>query len=73
MLERTMTNVIDEFSQNFRVLFLAENPPPVLIDEVQYAPEIFPYIKMYVDAHKHEKGAFWLTGSQKFSSIVYRT
>ena len=48
-------------------LFLHENPPPILIDEVQYAPELFPYIKIYVDTHKNEKGAFWLTGSQKFS------
>jgi len=48
-------------------LFLTENPPPVLIDEVQYAPELFPYIKMYVDTYKNQKGAFWLTGSQKFS------
>ena len=48
-------------------LFLLENPPPVLIDEIQYAPELFPYIKIYVDTHKNRKGAFWLTGSQKFS------
>jgi predicted AAA+ superfamily ATPase len=48
-------------------LFLQENPPPLIIDEVQYAPEIFPYIKLYVDTHKEDKGAFWLTGSQKFS------
>jgi predicted AAA+ superfamily ATPase len=26
-------------------LFLQQNPPPVIIDEVQYAPELFPYIK----------------------------
>jgi predicted AAA+ superfamily ATPase len=54
-------------AQNDPELFLSEYPPPVLIDEVQYAPELFPYIKMYVDAHKGQKGAFWLTGSQKFS------
>jgi len=54
-------------AQNDPELFMAENPPPVLIDEVQYAPGLFPYIKMYVDSHKNEKGAFWLTGSQKFS------
>ena len=48
-------------------LFLSDNPPPVLIDEIQYAPELFPYIKMYVDSNKKQKGAFWLTGSQKFS------
>ena len=47
-------------------LFIAQNPPPVIIDEVQYAPELFPYIKIYVDEHRGEKGAFWLTGSQKY-------
>ena len=36
-----------------------------MIDEVQYAPELFTYIKMNVDK-KHEPGAFWLTGSQVF-------
>lgn len=46
-------------------LFLQIHKPPLLIDEVQYAPELFPYIKMYVDRTK-EKGAFWLTGSQIF-------
>jgi len=56
-----------KMAQNDPELFLSENPPPVLIDEVQYAPELFPYIKMYVDTHKNHKGAFWLTGSQKFS------
>lgn len=39
--------------------------PPVLIDEVQYAPELFTYIKVYADTHQ-EPGAFWLTGSQVF-------
>jgi hypothetical protein len=37
----------------------------VLIDEVQYAPELFTYIKVYVDAHQ-TPGDFWLTGSQIF-------
>lgn len=46
-------------------LFLQLHKPPVLIDEVQYAPELFPYIKMHVDK-SHEPGAFWLTGSQVF-------
>ena len=46
-------------------LFLQLHKPPVLIDEVQYAPELFTYIKMYVDKN-HEPGAFWLTGSQVF-------
>jgi len=47
-------------------LFIDENQPPVIIDEVQYAPELFPYIKLYVDKKK-QNGLFWLTGSQKFS------
>lgn len=46
-------------------LFLINNEPPLLIDEVQYAPEIFRYLKIYVDKHKI-KGSFALTGSQAF-------
>ena len=37
--------------------------PPVLIDEVQYAPELFTYIKIYIDEHQNP-GDFWMTGSQ---------
>lgn len=46
-------------------LFLQLHQPPVLIDEVQYAPELFTYIKIYVDKN-HRMGDFWLTGSQVF-------
>ncbi len=46
-------------------MFLDEHPWPLLIDEVQYAPELFPYIKIIVDNEK-KKGMFWLTGSQQF-------
>ena len=46
-------------------LFLQLHKPPILIDEVQYAPELFTYIKMHVDKN-HEPGAFWLTGLQVF-------
>lgn len=49
-------------------LFLQLHKPPVLIDEVQYAPELFTYIKMNVDKN-HDPGAFWLTGSQIFKLI----
>lgn len=41
---------------------------PVLIDEVQYAPNLFPYIKMKVD-NSDENGQFWLTGSQQFEMM----
>jgi len=47
-------------------LFLQQNPPPVIIDEIQYAPQLFPYIKIHVDEQREFKGAFWLTGSQKY-------
>lgn len=46
-------------------LFLQRYAPPVLIDEVQYAPQLFPYIKILADQRKRP-GDFWLTGSQMF-------
>lgn len=46
-------------------LFLELHKPPVLIDEVQYAPELFTYIKIHVDENQNA-GDFWLTGSQVF-------
>lgn len=53
------------FAKNEPTAFLERYSPPVIIDEIQYAPELFPYIKMYVDRHKNS-GDFWLTGSQMF-------
>ena len=52
-------------------LFLADNPPPIIIDEIQYVPELLPYIKNIVDEVRttdpeKAKGMYWLTGSQKF-------
>lgn len=44
-------------------LFIDQYEPPVLIDEIQYAPELLPHIKMKADREK-QKGAYWLTGSQ---------
>ncbi len=46
--------------------FLTEHPPPLLIDEVQYAPGVFRHIKVDVDKHRGQAGRFVLTGSQKF-------
>jgi predicted AAA+ superfamily ATPase len=46
--------------------FLAANPPPIIIDEVPYAPGLFRYLKAAVDAGKKSGGGFLLTGSQKF-------
>lgn len=45
--------------------FLQRYPAPILIDEVQYAPELFSYIKIHAD-EKKQPGMFWLTGSQQF-------
>ena len=54
-----------DIAKNDPELFLQLHKPPVLIDEVQYAPELFTYIKVYVDKCR-APGAFWLTGSQVF-------
>ena len=46
-------------------MFLQIHEPPVMIDEVQYAPELFSYIKIAIDRGA-APGSFWLTGSQAF-------
>jgi predicted AAA+ superfamily ATPase len=48
------------------VLFLQRYRPPILIDEIQYAPELLTAIKLDVDRARRP-GAFWLTGSQQFA------
>ena len=48
--------------------FLKDNPPPLFIDEVQKAPELFPYIKLTLDAGG-KKGQFYLSGSQNFQMM----
>lgn len=47
-------------------LFLQRFAPPLLIDEIQYAPQLLGSIKIAVD-RRRRAGAFWLTGSQQFS------
>ena len=56
---------VRDMAKNDPALFLQLHKPPVLIDEVQYAPELFTYIKIYIDEH-HHPGDFWMTGSQIF-------
>jgi predicted AAA+ superfamily ATPase len=46
--------------------FLERHRPPVMIDEVQYAPRLFRHLKAEIDAHRDRNGQFLLTGSQKF-------
>ena len=47
-------------------LFLERHPPPLLVDESQYAPGLFRHLKIDIDAHRDQPGRFVLTGSQKF-------
>ena len=49
--------------------FLERHQAPLLIDEIQYAPELFPYIKSIVDKEK-KKGMYWITGSQQFNLMA---
>ena len=54
-----------QLAQNDPALFIQTYRPPLIIDEIQYAPELFSYIKIAVDREK-KNGMYWLTGSQKF-------
>lgn len=67
--ERTYVSLDDlslrELARHDPVLFLKQFQTPLLIDEIQYAPQLLPYIKIHVDEH-HRKGDFWLTGSQQY-------
>ena len=45
--------------------FFKDNPPPVFIDEIQYAPNLFSHIKIMIDREK-KKGQFFMSGSQQF-------
>jgi uncharacterized protein len=47
--------------------FLRRHPPPVIVDEVQYAPGLFRHLKAAVDARRGRYGQYLLTGSQKFT------
>lgn len=52
-------------AQEDPALFLQSNPSPLIIDEVQYAPKLFSYLKIEVDKCQ-KPGMYWMTGSQKF-------
>ena len=67
--ERTYITLDDplilNIAKNDPALFMQRFPAPVFIDEIQYAPELLPFIKMEVDRDP-QPGRFWLTGSQQF-------
>jgi predicted AAA+ superfamily ATPase len=50
------------------VTFFKDNPPPIFVDEIQHAPNLFPQIKMILDKSK-KKGQFFLSGSQQFEMM----
>lgn len=57
--------VLRNLAKNDPGLFIKTYSPPVFIDEIQYAPELFSYIKMQVDENQ-QKSDYWLSGSQVF-------
>jgi len=68
----TLDNPLDrEAAKSEPQAFLRRYKPPVIIDEIQYAPELLPYIKILVDEKRYSdkinsNGMFILTGSQIF-------
>jgi len=59
---------IRNLAQTDPVLFFQTYKTPIIIDEVQYAPQLFNQIKIICD-NSDEKGLFWLTGSQQYSMM----
>lgn len=56
---------IRDLARNDPELFLQQYPAPVIIDEIQYAPELLPYIKIRIDENG-APGQYYMTGSQMF-------
>lgn len=59
-----------ELAQSDPALFFQTYRPPILIDEVQHAPQLFEYIKLICE-ESEETGQFWLTGSQQYSMMKH--
>jgi predicted AAA+ superfamily ATPase len=51
-------------------LFFDYNPPPIFLDEIQKAPDLFSQMKQIIDSNK-KKGLFFLSGSQQFHMMKY--
>ena len=61
---------VRELAQTDPALFFQTYKPPILIDEVQHAPQLFERIKFLCDSSE-ETGQFWLTGSQRFGMMKH--
>lgn len=59
-----------ELAQSDPALFFQTYKPPILIDEVQHAPQLFEYIKLMCE-NTEETGQFWLTGSQQYRMMKH--
>lgn len=59
--------IIASLAKNDPNLFLSTYKAPVIIDEIQYAPELLRYLKILIDQDRHSYGQYVLTGSQVFS------
>jgi predicted AAA+ superfamily ATPase len=47
-------------------IFFMQHKPPLILDEIQYTPELLPHIKRDVDEHRGDKGRYIISGSQSF-------
>lgn len=56
---------VEEQAKNNPEMFLSLNEPPVFLDEIQYVPSLFRYIKQSSDS-RNSKGLYYLSGSQPF-------
>lgn len=64
-MDNTMARIL---AQSDPVLFFQTYKPPVIIDEIQKAPQLFEQIKIMCD-ESEERGLFWLTGSQQYGMV----
>lgn len=64
-MDNTMARIL---AQTDPVLFFQTYKPPIIIDEIQKAPELFEQIKIMCD-ETEERGLFWLTGSQQYKMM----
>lgn len=60
--------IVRASAQEESTTFFKDNPPPVFVDEIQKAPELFPQIKMIIDRDRN-KGQFFMCGSQQFQMM----
>jgi predicted AAA+ superfamily ATPase len=58
--------LVAEEAQQSGADFLDRHAPPVIIDEIQYAPELLRHVKVRIDTSRAKSGQYFLTGSQKF-------